>query len=109
MTNEQITAMATWTLEDFQEDPLAAIERVRELATAYQVLRQERDAVLADLYGQCCKCKHFKNGLGYCDYCDQLGGTVKNWEWRSPQPEQVLAPADQSAGEYADNPVLAQA
>lgn len=27
----------------------------------------------------------------------------------SPQPEQVLTPADQSAAAYADNPVLAQA
>lgn len=44
MTNEQIAAMAAWTLEDFQEDPLAAIEQVRVLASAYQDLQKERDA-----------------------------------------------------------------
>ena len=43
MTNENIAAMAAWTLEDFQEDPLAAIEQVRALATAYQNLQRERD------------------------------------------------------------------
>lgn len=35
LENKQIEAMAAWTLEDFQDDPLAAIEQVRELAAEY--------------------------------------------------------------------------
>ncbi len=44
MTNEQITAMAEWTLEDFQNDPLRAMAQIRELAAAHLALQKERDA-----------------------------------------------------------------
>ena len=44
LENEQIEAMANWTLEDIQKDALAAVEQVRELATSCLDLRNERDA-----------------------------------------------------------------
>lgn len=135
MTNEKIAAMAAWTLEDFQEDPLAAIEQVRALATAHLSLQRERDAAVRELrdmcvtYGDTCnRCAHKRNEGIECYFpdeqedaddricrmcdseclCGHCDGESK-WEWRGPQPEQVLAPADTGAMAPTDNPVLAPA
>lgn len=105
MTNEQIAAMANWTLEDFQDNALGAVARVRELAAAHLSLQRERDAAVRDLE------KLMLYGESYtCDFCGKdrrLCSRECLPKWRGPQPEQVLAPADQSAGAYADDPVLA--
>ncbi len=89
MTNEQIAAMAAWTLEDFQNDPLGAMTQIRELAAAHLSLQRERDAAVKTLYGNCVECKRNRNGFASedCHNCVNLGGTEKNWEWRGPVPE----------------------
>lgn len=116
LTTENISTMANWTLEDIQNDPLGAVKQVRVLAASYLALQRERDAAVADL-----EALMGIDGAGTeCSYCargDTCGRKAEedpdSWQcrpvWRGPQPEQVLAPADQSAGGYADNPVLAQA
>ncbi len=110
MTNEQIAAMAAWTLEDFQNDPLGAMAQIRELAASHLSLQRERDAAVRDIE----KIMRWDDTSVFCQFCKKdeacdLNHTDCRPKWRDPQPEQVLAPADQSAGEYADNPVLAQA
>lgn len=53
LENKQIEAMASWTLEDFQNDPLGAMTQIRNLATDYIALQRERDelaAVKVELY-----------------------------------------------------------
>lgn len=144
LENKQIEAMASWTLEDFQNDPLGAMTQIRNLATDYIALQRERDelaAVKVELYTAVADLKEYGTRYGFtCEVCWHKRGAEGNpchypadvdvdaeiclncdrcpcghcdgeskWEWRGKQPEQVLAPADQSAGEYADNPVLAQA
>ena len=116
MTNEQIAAMAAWTLEDFQNDPLGAMAQIRELAASHLSLQRERDAAVKDIedHPNCEVCINYSGdsdvtGLPLCEDYLEHRDLRDCFEWRGPQPEQVLAPADQSAGEYADNPVLAQA
>ena len=48
-TTDEIAAMAAWTLEDFQNDPLGAVGQVRALAASHLALRRERDAAVRDL------------------------------------------------------------
>ncbi len=112
MTNEQIKAMATWTLEDFQDDALGAVEQVRKLAASHMAMQRERDAAVRDLkeYGTargftCEVCTHkrgtkytpcfYPNGVDVddnmcrscgrckCGHCDG----VSQWEWRGMQKE----------------------
>lgn len=100
MNNEKIAAMAAWTLENIQEDPLAAVEQVRELAAAYKDLQRERDAAVADLAGvvgcEYCgnflKCEYHKEVPANFKPCHDCGKCVcatcdghDNWEWRGPQ------------------------
>lgn len=113
MTNEQIAAMAAWTLKDIQNDPLGAVEKVRELAAAHLALQKERDAAVADIEFMLRLSDKSRPApekvMGMCAYCRGQENRCRSPKWRGPHPEQVLAQADQSAGEYADNPVLAQA
>lgn len=117
MTNEKIAAMAAWTLEDFQEDPLGAVEQVRALASAYQDLQKERDAAvkemerLASVWKDDVFCrKECQNYSAEDDRTEPCAKWPCDAKWRGPQgPEQVIDEAAAAAGEYADGPVLAQA
>lgn len=102
LENKQIVAMASWTLEDFQDDPLGAVEKVRELAAAYLALLQERDAAVQDIQlisdrGVMCVACGNRNpeqedptiGCPKDDTCTYNG--VKwspNFVWRGPQKEE---------------------
>lgn len=85
------------------------------LAGALADMRDERDAAVRDLESMMFdfRCTSFclKRNLCVTQNCYMRGTGATSCcpKWRGPQPEQVLAPADQSAGAYADNPVLAQA
>lgn len=78
LDNEQIEAMANWTLEDVQKDALAAIEQVQVLAASYLDLRNERDAAVQDLTyaakasaayeSSCALCAGGLGGGGGCDW-----------------------------------------
>lgn len=88
-TGKQIAAMAAWTLEDFQNDPLGAVEQVRELAAAYLTLRRERDAAVGDLEELM-----GKTGPEACEFCNPEGTMVCGAggccpKWRGPQPVPV--------------------
>lgn len=42
-TKEELAKIAEWTLEDFQNDPLGAMKKVREMAASYQALLEAVD------------------------------------------------------------------
>ena len=92
LTNEKIAEMAEWTLEDFQDDPLGAMGKVRELAHDYLALWRERDAAIRDLealMGENLSAEPFRS----CKFCHYDGSTKcpLSWEgecrprWRGPE------------------------
>ena len=87
LENKQITAMAAWTLEDIQNDPLGAVAQVRELASAYQDLQKERDAAVSDIEYM----MRFTGNFGFCRMCARdiscnlEDGSECNPQWRGPR------------------------
>ena len=84
LTNEKIAAMAAWTLEDIQEDPLGAVEQVRALASAYQDLQKERDVAVKDIETLMSKI----SSADACGYCERDGnGCHSNFGATSCRPK----------------------
>lgn len=112
--------MAANAEEDYSElvvkrARLAAYEATGMTPAEIATLKKERDAAVRDLEALMGAGMDGDGETSECDFC-KLGQEAicpKPYcvpEWRGPQePEQVIAPADQSAGAYADNPVLAPA
>ncbi len=110
----QVTGMTPEKIVRLKTERDAAVQELREMCVTYgdtcnRCAHKRSDGIdcyfpdeQEDADDKICRMCDSGCPCGHCD------GESK-WEWRGPQTEQVLAPADQSAGEYADNPVLAQA
>lgn len=67
---------------------LAAYEDTGLAPEEIAALKEERDAVVALLYGNCLLCGNYTGITNEtCDKCTMMGGTEKNWEWRGPKNE----------------------
>ena len=85
MNDKDVAAMAEWTLEDIQNNPLGAVEQVRELAAAYIALSQERNMLMLEKNEVTEVCPHCESEItmiwdvaqqGYKAFCPVCGKRI---------------------------------